>query len=100
MLLGTSAASVAEALDGERQGAAYIGAGPVWATPSKPDADPSIGLDGLAEICRAVSIPVVAIGGVDASNAGDCIRAGAMGVAVIRAAAETRELRAAVDAAL
>ena len=40
LLLGTSAASVAEALDGERQGAAYIGAGPVWPTPSKPDADP------------------------------------------------------------
>jgi len=100
LLLGTSAASVAEALEGERQRAAYIGAGPVWATPSKPDADPAIGLDGLAEICRAVSIPVVAIGGIDASNAGDCIRAGAAGVAVIRAAGEVRELRAAVDAAL
>jgi thiamine-phosphate pyrophosphorylase len=100
LLLGTSAASVAEALGGERKGAAYVGAGPVWATPSKPDADPAIGLDGLAEICRAVSIPVVAIGGVDASNAGDCIRAGAVGVAVIRAAAEARELRAAIDAAL
>jgi len=100
LLLGTSAASVVEALDGERQRAAYIGAGPVWATPSKPDADPAIGLDGLAEICRAVSIPVVAIGGIDASHAGDCIRAGAAGVAVIRAASEVRELRAAVDAAL
>jgi len=100
LLLGTSAASVAEALEGERQRAAYIGAGPVWATPSKPDADPAIGLDGLAEICRAVSIPVVAIGGIDASNAGDCIRAGAAGVAVIRAASDVRELRAAVDAAL
>jgi thiamine-phosphate pyrophosphorylase len=100
LLLGTSAGSVAEALAGERQGAAYIGAGPVWATPSKPDADPAIGLDGLAEICRAVSVPVVAIGGVAASNAGDCIRAGAAGVAVIRAAAEARELRAVVDAAL
>jgi len=100
LLLGRSAASVAEALDGERQGAAYLGAGPVWATPSKPDADPPIGLDGLDEICHAASVPVVAIGGIDASNAGDCIRAGAAGVAVIRAAAETRQLRAAVDAAL
>jgi len=100
LLLGTSAASVAEALEGERQRAAYIGAGPVWATPSKPDADPAIGLDGLAEICRAVSIPVVAIGGIDASNAGDCISAGAAGVAVIRAASEIRELRAVVDEAL
>ena len=100
LLLGTSAASVAEALEGERQRAAYIGAGPVWATPSKPDADPPIGLDGLRELCAAVSTPVVAIGGIDASNAGDCIRAGAAGVAVIRAASEVRELRAAVDAAL
>ena len=46
LVLGTSAASVAEALDGERKGAAYIGAGPVWTTPSKPDADPAIGLGG------------------------------------------------------
>jgi len=100
LLLGTSAASVEEAREGEAGGAAYVGAGPVWATPSKPDADPAIGLDGLAEICRAVSIPVVAIGGVDASNAADCIRAGAAGVAVIRAARDAPALRAAIDAAL
>ena len=47
LMLGTSASSVEEARAGERLGAAYIGAGPVWATPSKPDADPPIGLDGL-----------------------------------------------------
>jgi thiamine-phosphate pyrophosphorylase len=100
LLLGTSAASVEEAREGEAKGAAYVGAGPVLATPSKPDADPAIGLEGLAEICRAVSIPVVAIGGVDASNAADCIRAGAAGVAVIRATRDARALRAAIDAAL
>jgi thiamine-phosphate pyrophosphorylase len=100
LLLGLSAASVAEAREGEGKGVAYLGAGPVWATPSKPDADPPIGLDGLAEICAAVSIPVVAIGGVDVANAGDCIRAGAAGVAVIRAARDARALRAAIDAAL
>ena len=99
LLLGTSATGVDEARAGEGQGAGYIGAGPVWETPSKPDADPAIGLQGLAEICGAVSIPVVAIGGVDASNAGDCIRAGAAGVAVIRADTDAR-VRAAVDAAL
>jgi thiamine-phosphate diphosphorylase len=99
LLLGTSAASVAEARRGERVGAAYIGAGPVWVTPSKRDAD-AIGLGGLAKICEAVSLPIVAIGGVDASNAADCIRAGAAGVAVIRAAREIGALRAAVDAAL
>jgi thiamine-phosphate pyrophosphorylase len=100
LLLGLSAASAEEARAGEAQGAGYIGAGPVWATPSKPDADPAIGLEGLAEICRAVSIPTVAIGGIDASNAADCIRAGAAGIAVIRAAGDAQALREAIDAAL
>jgi len=100
LLLGLSASSVDEARDAERRGAAYIGAGPVWATPSKEDADPPTGLDGLREICAAVTIPVVAIGGIDASNAADCIRAGAAGVAVIRAATDAAALRTAIDAAL
>ena len=100
LLLGLSAASVDEAVDAERRGGAYVGAGPVWETPSKPDADPAIGLDGLRAICGAVSVPVVAIGGIDASNAAECIRAGAAGVAVIRAATEARALREAIDAAL
>ena len=99
LMLGLSASSVDEAVAAERRGAAYVGAGPVWATPSKLDADPPIGLEGLREICAAVSIPVVAIGGVDASNAADCIRAGATGVAVIRAARDAKALVAAIDAA-
>ena len=100
LLVGLSASSGPEATAAEGTGAAYIGAGPVWETPSKADADPAIGLAGLAAICRVVSVPVVAIGGVDASNAADCIRAGARGVAVIRAVAELAAVRAAVDAAL
>jgi len=100
LLLGLSAGSVEEARVAEAAGASYVGAGPVWVTPSKPDAGPPLGLDRLAAICGAVAAPVVAIGGVDASNAAGCIRAGAAGVAVIRAAAELRALRAAVDAAL
>jgi thiamine-phosphate pyrophosphorylase len=99
LMLGLSATTTAEARAADGR-ADYIGAGPVWATPSKPDADPPIGLDGLRELCDAVSTPVVAIGGVDASNAADCIRAGAAGVAVIRAARDAAALRAAVDAAL
>jgi thiamine-phosphate pyrophosphorylase len=100
LLLGLSAASVDEAVAVQAQGADYIGAGPVWETPSKPDADPAIGLDGLAEICGAVSIPVIAIGGVDSTNAADCIRAGATGVAVIRAARDAAALRRAIDEAV
>ena len=98
LLLGLSAASVEEAkaaIDAD-----YIGTGPVWETPSKTDTDPPIGLDGLRAICEAVSLPVIAIGGIDASNAADCIRAGAAGVAVIRAVRDAAALRTAIDEAL
>jgi thiamine-phosphate diphosphorylase len=99
LLLGLSAATLEEARAADER-ADYVGAGPVWETPSKPDADPAIGLEGLRDLCSAVSTPVVAIGGVDASNAADCIRAGAAGVAVIRAARDAAALRRAIDAAL
>ena len=100
MMLGISATKRREAAVAEFAGATYIGAGPIWETPSKPDAAPAIGLDGLRDICLSVSIPVVAIGGIDATNAAECIRAGAAGVAVIRAVAEIEALRTAVDEAL
>ncbi len=99
LVVGLSASTPEQAVEAEARAATYIGAGAVWATPSKPDAE-AIGLDGLAAICAAVSVPVVAIGGVDASNARSCIEAGAAGVAVIRAVTETRALRRAVDEAL
>jgi thiamine-phosphate pyrophosphorylase len=98
--LGISARTRREAAVAEFSGASYIGAGPIWATPSKPDAGEPIGLAGLRDICLSVSVPVVAIGGIDSTNAAECIRVGAFGVAVIRAVAEIRALREAVDAAL
>ena len=98
LLVGLSVATRREAAIAEFRGAGYLGAGAIWPTPSKEDA-PAIGLDALREICMSVSVPVIAIGGIDASNAADCIRAGAAGVAVIRAAGDPA-LRAAVDAAL
>jgi thiamine-phosphate pyrophosphorylase len=100
LLLGISAADVDEAEEAQGLGAAYIGVGPVWATPTKVDASVPIGIDGLAAICASVRIPVVAIGGVDAGNAAQCIAAGAAGVAVVRAAHDAARVRAAVDAAL
>jgi thiamine-phosphate pyrophosphorylase len=98
LLLGISASSVEEARAGQAAGAAYIGAGPIWSTPSKPDADPPIGIAGLSAICRAVSIPVVAIGGVDARNAPECLAAGAAGVAVVRAASNAKAVSEALGA--
>jgi thiamine-phosphate pyrophosphorylase len=99
LMLGLSAANLTEARAADER-ADYIGVGPVWATPSKPDADPPIGLGGLRQISASVQKPVVAIGGIDATNAADCIRAGAAGVAVIRAARDAAALRDAIDAAL
>ena len=99
LLLGRSASSLPEARAFEGE-ADYLGVGPVWETPSKADADPPLGLEGLREICGAVSTPVIAIGGIDETNAADCIAAGAAGVAVIRAARSAATLRAAIDAAL
>ncbi len=100
LLLGLSAWDVGQALAAERAGAGYLGVGPIWSTPSKPDAERPIGLDGLAGVSDAVGIPVVAIGGIDATNAGACVAAGAAGVAVIRAARDARALRKAIDGAL
>jgi thiamine-phosphate pyrophosphorylase len=96
LLLGRSASTLEQALAAD---ADYLGVGPVWETPSKHDADPAIGLEGLREICDALDIPVVAIGGIDASNAAACIGAGACGVAVIRAATDPG-VRRAVDRAV
>lgn len=95
LLVGRSAAGADEARAAVP--ADYIGAGPIWPTPSKEDADPPIGLDGLRAISAAVDVPVVAIGGIDARNAADCIRAGAAGVAVIRAARDASALIRAID---
>jgi thiamine-phosphate pyrophosphorylase len=99
LLVGRSVATPAQAVAAATE-ADYLGAGPIWETPSKSDAEPPIGLQGLAEICAVVpGVPVIAIGGIDAVNAADCIHAGARGVAVIRAATDPA-LRRVVDAAL
>ena len=100
LLLGLSVSTVDQAEDAQALGAAYLGAGPVWPTPTKVDAVDPIGVAGLAAICAAVRLPVVAIGGIDAGNAAACIEAGAAGVAVVRAAADAAAVRSVVDGAL
>ncbi|HZB96995.1 MAG TPA: thiamine phosphate synthase [Candidatus Sulfotelmatobacter sp.] len=100
LVVGLSAGTADAARKAAANGASYVGAGPVWPTRSKLDAGPAIGLEGLGTIAAAVSIPVVAIGGVDQHNAGDCIAAGASGVAILSAVARTRAIRHAVDLAI
>lgn len=82
--IGVSTHSVEQAREAERDGADYIFFGPILDTPSKRTFGPPQGLDRLEEVCRAVRIPVIAIGGINESNARDCVRAGASGVAAIR----------------
>jgi thiamine-phosphate pyrophosphorylase len=106
MFIGISAGTVVEALVAERDGADYLGAGSVYPTGSKADAGEAIGVRGLADICAAVRIPVVGIGGINAGNAGEAIGAGAAGAAVISAVLSqpdvegaARRLREALDRA-
>ncbi|TBW39309.1 thiamine phosphate synthase [Siculibacillus lacustris] len=63
----------------------YLGVGPVFATATKPDAAPALGLSGLAAIRAATSLPIVAIGGVTADTVAGLRAAGADGVAVVSA---------------
>ncbi len=83
-ILGVSVGNVTQALAAERAGADYIGVGAVFATGTKVDAD-SVSLAVLREICREVSIPVVAIGGINETNAMLLKGSGIKGIAVVSA---------------
>jgi thiamine-phosphate pyrophosphorylase len=84
-IIGVSVGSTREALKAEQDGADYLALSPTFSTGSKADAGPGHGCRVLADICRHVSIPVIAIGGISPSNIPDVIHAGAEGVAVISA---------------
>jgi thiamine-phosphate pyrophosphorylase len=105
-IIGASVGSVAGALRAEAAGADYVALSPTFATGSKSDAGPGLGLSVLSAIRAAVSVPLIAIGGINARNVADVIAAGADGVAVISAVvgvddltAAARDLRARIAAA-
>ena len=83
-ILGISAGTVAEAIAAERAGADYIGVGAVFGTSTKKNAR-NLSVQKLMEITRAVSIPVVAIGGINATNLPELSGSGVDGVAVVSA---------------
>ena len=83
-ILGISAGTVAEAIAAERAGADYIGVGAVFGTSTKKNAR-NLSVEKLQEICHAVSIPVVAIGGIHAGNLLELSGSGVDGVAVVSA---------------
>jgi thiamine-phosphate pyrophosphorylase len=103
MIIGISAESIEDAVTAERGGADYLGVSPIYATPTKTDTAPALGLEGLREIRKAVKLPLVGIGGLNRDTAADVIRNGADGVAVVSAivaaddpAAATRVLKKAI----
>jgi thiamine-phosphate pyrophosphorylase len=85
LVVGFSTHNAAQALGAAGAGADYIGFGPIFPTGSKLNPDPVVGLSKLAEVCRAVAIPVVAIGGVTPAQAGLLAQAGASAAAIISA---------------
>lgn len=105
-IIGASVSSVVTATRAAAVGADYVALSPTFATGSKDDAGPGHGLTMLTEIRQAISIPLIAIGGITAENVGDVIAAGADGVAVISAVvgkadvtAAARDLRGRIMAA-
>jgi thiamine-phosphate pyrophosphorylase len=92
-ILGVSAETVAEAVAAEKDGADYLGVGPVFdARGTKPDAGEPRGLELIASVRRRCRLPIVAIGGIDADNARKVLEAGADAAAVISAIAAADDI--------
>jgi len=96
-LIGVSCHSLEAARSAANNGADYLFFGPVFATPLKAAFGVPQGLERLAEVCRAVSIPVLGIGGITLANASDCLASGASGIAAIRLFQDTRDMSSLVQ---
>jgi thiamine-phosphate pyrophosphorylase len=96
-LIGVSCHSVETARSAASGGADYLFFGPIFATPSKVAFGAPQGLERLAEVCHAVSIPVLAIGGITLANASACLAAGASGIAAIRLFQDARDMSSLVQ---
>lgn len=94
-LLGVSVGTIEEAKRAQKDGADYVGVGPVFRTATKPGAGEPLGLERLAEIAAAISIPAVAIGGINADNVVRVFEAGALGAAVISHVVSAEDITAA-----
>ena len=95
-VVGVSAQTVEQAIQAEKDGADYLGVGAVFPTGSKDDAD-DVSHDTVKAICEAVSIPVIAIGGITKDNVGQLAGLGLDGIAVISAIYASDDLKAATE---
>lgn len=95
-ILGVSAQTVSQALKAQEQGADYLGVGAVFHTGTKNDAD-DVSYETLKEICRAVTIPVIAIGGIGKDNILQLSGSGICGVAVISSIFAQKDIKKASE---
>ena len=95
-ILGVSAQTVEQAIIAEKHGADYLGVGAVFTTGSKDDAD-DVSHETLKAICEAVSIPVIAIGGITKDNVAELADSGICGVAVISAIFGQKDIQKATE---
>lgn len=84
-MIGVTVHSIEEAKEAENLGADYIGVSPIFATGTKKDAGKPVGIELIKKIKKQVSIPIIAIGGIDLSNAPSVVQAGADGLCAISA---------------
>jgi thiamine-phosphate pyrophosphorylase len=93
--IGLSTHNVAQVVAAQRLGPDYIGFGPIFTPASKRDHDPLVGIQGLRDIRQLTSVPVFAIGGIQAEHVRPLIKAGADGIAVISAVVGASDVTAA-----
>lgn len=91
-IIGVSVQTIEQAVEAEKNGADYLGVGSIFNTSTKPDAD-DVSLDTLRAICDAVSIPVVAIGGIHAGNVLDLKGTHVDGIAVVSAIFAAKDIK-------
>lgn len=96
-IIGVSVDSIEKAKAAQIAEVDYIGVGAVFPTDTKKDVESVIGIEGLREVCKSVSIPIVGIGGVTQENYKEVLEAGADGVAVISAILGKEDIKAAAE---
>lgn len=96
-IIGISAGNAAEAAEAEKHGADYVGIGAVFPTGSKSDADDPIGIKGLKDAVSSITIPSVAIGGINSDNARSVLGTGVNGISVISAILNKEDIRKAAE---
>jgi thiamine-phosphate pyrophosphorylase len=92
-IIGISAANISEALEAQKNGADYLGIGAVYPTETKKDANEPIGISGLKSIVDSITIPSVAIGGINQRNFREVLETGVNGISVISAILDNKDIK-------